>query len=350
METTNTQSIQSDQITGTKPFKSSWIDYLVNRIENLPGPPWVFYLGLFLVTGLLNNVALWVEGALKPGEFDTLFSFAAIYNIYGIGAYHHLTRVAANSLHDLYPALDNTKRKENELAYRMTNLPAGWGWLALIVGSTLGFFDAFGSQYDLSLSSKGIFIYFGIFEAFSYSSFIALMFLTARQLFRVIKLHRQVHDIDLFNLAPLRAFSRLTATAGFAVFFLGALSALVYSESTDPSLLVFYSGIVILGILIFFMPLLSMRNRINKEKKQKLLETDQRTRHILEEVKQSVQSGELSKMGELNTTLSVLEKEKSILKGISSYPWDPGTLKSFISTILLPLLLWLIRYLLEKWL
>lgn len=350
MDASDIQSNKSNSNNNIRPFRPSWIDYLVHRIESLPGQSWVYYLAVFLLTSLINNVVLWLDGAIGIGTFDLLFMFGAIYIVYGTGFYHYLTRVASNSLYDFLPVLDAASKQEKELEYRMTNLPAGWGWFALILGIILGFFDAYSSQMLMNFTSWGIFIYSGVFYAFGYGSFIALFFLTAKQLFITIKLHRQVKDIDLFNLTPLRAFSRLTATAGFATFFLGALSALLYSEDSDPSLIAFYIGIVMVGILIFVVPLINIRTQINKEKKQQLLESDQRVKHILEELRQCIRTGELVKVGELNTTLSALEKERIILKAISSYPWDPNTLKSFISTILLPLLLWGIKNILEKWL
>jgi hypothetical protein len=350
MLTTDKSSKSIDSQADPRPFRPSWIDFFVNRIEKLPIPTWVFYLVFLILTGLLNNLVMWLGGALEFGRIDWLFSFAAIYIIYSLGFYHYLRRVASRSLHDFYPVSDAALRKEEELEFRMTNLPAGMGWLALVLGMIMGPFDAYASYSMEGDMSVIVFIYSSIATIFGYGFFFALLFLTSKQIFTIITLHQKVRQVDLFNLAPLRAFSRLTATAGIGIFIIGAISALIYSESADPSLIIFYVGIVLSGILIFIIPLISLRTQINKEKKQRILESDQRMKHILEDVKRSIQKGELAGLGELNTTIAILEKEKAILKGISSYPWNPGIFRSFISTILLPILLWWIKSLLERWL
>lgn len=333
-----------------KPYRQSWIDYLIQGIKKFPGPSWVFYVCVLLLFAVLNNVVFWLGSDTAPGTFHPLFTFAAVYVIYGIGFYHYLSGVAGKSLHDFLPILGGEAETEKALVYSLSHLPAGWGWLALVFGMVGGYFDSTSSQTQMQLNSSLITVYSVVVSSFNYATFFAMVFLTARQLNIVITLHRKVAEIDLFNLAPLRAFSRLTATAGFAILFLGAFSALVFVDDSDPSLFAFYFGMVLLGIIIFIMPLMSMRARIRKEKKQKLLDTDQDIRHTLDEVRRFMQTDDLTRMGEFHTTLNVLEKERGIIKGISSYPWDPGTFKSFFSTILIPILIWLIRTIIERWL
>lgn len=348
MKTTDIHSIKADS-TFTKPYRKSWMDYLIDRIKRLRIKPWWFYLGLLLLVSIINNVILWIDGSLKAGDIHPLFTSTSIYTIYGIAFYHYLTHVAEHALHDFFPVLNESTQKEQELSYRMTMLPASWGWLALALGIVVGFFDVYSSQYDF-ITTWTSYVYAVVIGVINYGTIFAMMFLAAKQLSMVVKLHHQVSSIDLFNLAPLRAFSRLTAIAGLAVFFIGAISMVLFSEITDPSLLAFYFALLLIGVFIFVLPLISIRNRIRKEKKQKLLEVNQSIKHTLDQVSENIQAGELAKMGELNMTLSVLEKKKSILKGISSYPWSPGTLKSFFSTILLPLLIWWIKSFLDKWL
>ena len=337
--------------TFTRPYRPSFMDYLVYRIEKSPLSSWIFYVLVFLLIVILNNVVLWVAGTLETGSMDAVMSFGAIYSVYSLICYHILVRVASKSLHDFYPVLNTQIISEETFAYRITKLPNLAGFLGLILGAFISFFDTATSDYSVTIPLwGGAFFYYAIIGTFAYGSFLALLFQIVRQLFIIVNLHQQVKDIDLFDLKPLRAFSRLTATAGFVVFILGAISAFLFSEASDPTMVAFYLLLVILGISIFIAPLISIRTLINKKKKHKLRETDQRIKHMLGEVNRSIQAGDLAKMGEYNTTLGVLEKERAILKGISSYPWDPGTFRSFLSTILLPLLLWWIKGLLEKWL
>lgn len=85
MEAADIRSTKSDRNADIRPYRPSWIDYLVTRIERFPGQTWVFYLVAFLLTCLLNNVAMWFDGAMPFGAFDPLFTFGAVYVIYGTG-------------------------------------------------------------------------------------------------------------------------------------------------------------------------------------------------------------------------------------------------------------------------
>ena len=139
-----------------KPFRASWIDHLVELIERLPVPTWVFYLFVLLLFAFLNNAIVWVGGFGAPGTIIPLFTFAAVYVIYGIGFYHYLNIVAVKSLHDIYPLLSDESRREEILKYQLTHLPAGWGWLALILGCFGGVFDAVSSQAQMELNSTTV--------------------------------------------------------------------------------------------------------------------------------------------------------------------------------------------------
>lgn len=349
METVEIPPHSAAQKKSLRPYRSSWIDSLVKWVEAIPGPSAVFYFGLLFAVCVLNNVVLWLVGTLPVGSFDPLFTFASIYVVYSLAFYHYLKGVASKSLHGFYPALGETISREETLEYKMTHLPASWGFLALFLGTPLGLYDAYSTNSLMNVDSVMAITYSGIMEAFGFSTFLALMFQTTRQLYFVINLHNQVTAIDLFNLKPLRSFSKLTARAGFAVFFLAGISAIIYSEDTDPSLLALYVGIVIIGLLIFIVPLISMRAHINEEKSECLTEIDQRLKQTLNKMHKLGSQNDPVNLNEISATIALIEKEKSIVKGISSYPWDPATLQSFFSTILIPLLLWWIKYMLEKW-
>ncbi|MEZ5041880.1 MAG: hypothetical protein R2828_18435 [Saprospiraceae bacterium] len=344
------QSSRAEKIASGKPFRPSWMDFLVDRIKRLPGPSWAFYLLLFICSVLVSNVVLWLDGALAVGTFNRQFSYGSIFIIYGLCFYQFLAWTVAEALHDFYPFLEADPKFEDELKYRMTRLPAAWGWTALIVGIALTLLDVFSSQYDFGINSPVAWTYGAIFGAFGYCTFLGMMFQTCRQLFFVIQLHSKIAGLDLFNLRPLRAFSRFTATAGFAVFFIGVYNVLIFSENSSGSLITFYLLLALVGILLFIAPLISISTRINKEKKERIFEVDQHLKRTLLQIRENVNNGDLTKMGDFNTTLGVLEKEKSILKGISSFPWNPNAFRTFLSTIILPLLLWWIRTILEKWL
>ena len=50
----------------------------------------------------------------------------------------------------------------------------------------------------------------------------------------------------------------------------------------------------------------------------------------------------------INQSLSSLEKARSQIEAISTWPWKGETLRQLITAIFLPLLIWMIQYLLTE--
>ena len=56
----DTESLQPE------PFRPSLIHKLFSWVEQLPGPYWLYYLSIIVVTGVLNHIVAWREGILPP--------------------------------------------------------------------------------------------------------------------------------------------------------------------------------------------------------------------------------------------------------------------------------------------
>jgi hypothetical protein len=54
------------------PYPKSWIDRLIQWIDRLPGPSWVFYVLGVLVLMLLINAILWIDGSVPAGSFGSI--------------------------------------------------------------------------------------------------------------------------------------------------------------------------------------------------------------------------------------------------------------------------------------
>jgi len=54
------------------PYPPSWIDRLIAWIDDLPMPAWAFYALVTLLTALLANIFLWLDGTLPFPSIDTL--------------------------------------------------------------------------------------------------------------------------------------------------------------------------------------------------------------------------------------------------------------------------------------
>ncbi|MBF8290089.1 MAG: hypothetical protein HW391_1057 [Chloroflexi bacterium] len=54
-------------------------------------------------------------------------------------------------------------------------------------------------------------------------------------------------------------------------------------------------------------------------------------------------TGERSRIGELNTTLASILAQREILAKLPTWPWSAGTLRGFVTAILLPMTIFLVQ-------
>ena len=59
---------------------------------------------------------------------------------------------------------------------------------------------------------------------------------------------------------------------------------------------------------------------------------------------------ELGRMDDLNKALSSLEIERAALEHVPTWPWERGTLRSLVAAIVIPLLVWAIQAILQRYL
>ncbi len=59
-------------------------------------------------------------------------------------------------------------------------------------------------------------------------------------------------------------------------------------------------------------------------------------------------SGSLDGMDDLERLVAILVGERDVLKRLSTWPWQADTLRGFLSSIALPILVWIITNLLGR--
>ena len=343
--------LAADQRRSEIPYPRSWIDRLIQWINRIPGPTWLFYVVLLITAAFLNNAARWLDGSLEIGSFIPIRVADAGYLVIPLALYHHLSLVASRSFHTFRSVLDDLETDLDILEYRLTTLPRWLGWTAASIG--LGFTvlnlqtepEAFGLTGPSTLMTT-LFLY--AFTPIAFSSMFALVIQTIRQMRLVIDLHRQANEINLFQLAPVHAFSSLTARTGIGMVIFIIFSGLTESTNITEGNLI---GLVVVGILaifVFTVPLLGMRNRLKVEKARLLSITNDSIQTTIGRIHDKVNSNEYTNIAELNTALSSLIVERDLTNSISIWPWEPDTLRGFASTLLLPLFIWLVTRLLER--
>jgi hypothetical protein len=350
------------QLTGTSqdadldyaqmPYARSWIDHLTEWITRVPGPSWGFYAAALVVLAISNNVAFWIDGSQPVGSFELDKASDAVFSLIFLALYHYLSRVAGQSFDDFKPAIKRPEVDLQILHYRLTNLPAWIGWLTLVAGTVLAVSNVLLNPLTFTGLDKAFTFLPVIYQsaAFSLTLITILPFVIQllRQLRLVIELHGQADTVDMFHLRPFHAFARFTARAG-AVLLLFVLYAGLITALSGPGVPISVMiGICILAICIFFIPLLGIQHRLGREKAQLLDETNEAIKVTMGRIHGEVTADTYEKMPVLNNTMTSLVAERTLIKSLSTLPWDTATLRGFATTLLLPVLLWLVTRILGR--
>lgn len=334
------------------PYPPSWIDRFVNWIDRLPGPAWLFFLLALLGTALLINLFFWIDGSTLPGSFDPVNTSFAFFVVYWPMLYRHLTRVGAQALRSFRPLLDLDDSEIVAIGYQLTTLPRGLGWLATLLAYTVAIMTILGDPAPYGdIVPRTALPYVGdiVITGFMVSTFFGLTIRSIRQLRMVGKLHEQASNINLLQLGPAHSFSALTARTGAGivlVLILGYLSdPLDVGSALDVLLYVATTG---LAIAVFVLPIVGIQDRIEEEKDRVLKDASDMLQMTIDRLHRKVRMDDYEGVARMDAAIASLTRERELIERISTWPWDPRTIRGFASALVLPIFLWLVTRLLES--
>jgi hypothetical protein len=338
---------------GTRPYAPSWLDRFNARLAQLPGPSWAYYLGIWLVLVLLQNVALWVEGAYPAGTFLPNHTAIAALIPLLVALSHFLDNRAGAALATLRPAMEVGEEEYRRLRYRLTTLPALPTLLVSLIGVAsivllnviLDSFGDFGGLGAFPISRTLIYLmYVGAWWVVA-----AFLYHTIHQLRAINLVYTHHTRVNLFKMRPLYGLSGVTALTGVS------LTAITYGwMAINPELwdspisMAVVLPITALAFVAFIWPLLGIHRLLEEEKGRLLDECSIRIQAAIAELHRRVDSQGLEGMDDLNKTIASLQIEKNLLEGIPTWPWRPETVRLLITALALPLGLWFIQYLLQR--
>lgn len=99
---------------------------------------------------------------------------------------------------------------------------------------------------------------------------------------------------------------------------------------------------LVLGMsaLLFVVPLRGMHRRLVVLKSQRLAATDRRFEHAAERLHAEIDAADPVELQAVGATMSGLALERGRVEHISTWPWSAATLRGFLSSIALPVLIW----------
>jgi hypothetical protein len=333
-------------------YAPSWVDWLTDRIDRLPIAAWLAYAGVFIVLLLMTNMAGWLDGRLPIGSFDAYLSSLAVYPIAALAGIHYLDAEARGALEQLRPMLSVDDDEFITLRYRLTTLPANATIIWTLIG--LAFAVAYivlGLASSLRLRGPAVLAVDTATALVGFPLLAVLLFHTVRQLRLISRIQGRMARIDVFQLDPLLAFSRVTARNGLIILGLGYLSAATEPSTftfENPTLIAFVAISILTAVAAFVLPMYGMHRRIADEKARLVAEANRDLQASLAEVSRRARSGDLTDADALNKQLSSLVIQRDVITRIPSWPWQPATFRGFATAILLPIALWLVFRALDR--
>jgi hypothetical protein len=329
-----------------------WPYWILDLIDLVPAPRWAVHLGVILVFTLVGHLVRWLDGSLAVGELSILRFFESSLAPLFLFAMRELDDVALRALARLRPVIDADDAAVERLAWDLTRIPPLAAGLALALGIVVGLTSlasqpaAYGLGPSNSIWTWG---FEGLMAAASAAGGLVFVAHAIQQLRIVVRVHRRLVRVELFHLEPLYAFSSLTSRTGITLIALvaygfGSISFLVgpVAYTLSPVDLAMLVALVALAIACFVLPLLGLHGRIAAAKEQRLAEANASLEKILGEVHARIGTGNLEAAAAMKDAVEAATSALAAVEKVSSWPWRPETVRTFVTALILPVALWFI--------
>lgn len=324
-------------------YAPSWLDRMLRAVDRLPWPWYasyaaVFILGQAVIAGLRADASAgFARRLLEPPRVFWLWA------LYLPAFTHYLGRVAREKLLRFREVLALDDDAYRGLAYRLTTMPF---WPPLVVGllsvalgvATLGLNQGLIRELGFPAWEEWA-------TVASYAVGGAAIYHSIHQLRAVSRIYAMVVDLDLHHLEPVHALSALTARTAT-----GWILLLVATQAVIPRALagrvaveLGFAILILVAAASFFAPLLGMHKRLEQEKAAALAGLSGMARSLRAQLQARIQVGELEGLDGLQKGLAVLTAERDQIARTSTWPWQPATLRGFLSALLLPLIIKLLQ-------
>jgi len=328
------------------PYPPSWLNRLIDWIDQRPGLTWVYYVAVVLLLATVVMVGQWLAGAIHPEAL--IFS---VYPVYVVALIHHLDGQARSALARFRPAMGVSDDEFGRIKYELTTVPARGAWIVTALAIPLGFFFILTEERDpLSLEALPLEVVAVAITAFTVACVFLLAFQTIRQLRRVSQLHAAAQSINLLQPRPTYAFSRLTSRTAIGVVAFLCSDFLFNPPTAGVAFPLFVFAGVALAVMAaaFFLPLLGMHQRLVTEKARFNAEVNLSLETVYQDLLQGARTRDYASAGDLDKTLASLLRMREVIAKLSTWPWQPGTFRGLLAAVLLPQVLWIVQFGLQR--
>jgi hypothetical protein len=333
-------------------YPPSWVNRLQEWTGRLPVPRWMLYVGAGLGIFALEAAVKWSDGSYPQG-FNLLHPLLAFSPGLYLAMMDYLDRGAGAALAGFRPALRADPGEYEALHYRLTTLPARPSlfmglvailcWAVYLLVAPPETFTASG----LFTSPQAFIVEAGMW-LLCWLALTALFYHTFHQLRWVSRIYTNHTRIDLFEVAPLYAFSWLAARTALGLSVILYAWTVAAGAPSSPERLALGGSIVLLTGITFVWPLWGVHRLLAAERARLQGEANRQMQAAIADLHGRMQRGDLGDMGALKNAMDGLMIERTMLDGISTWPWQPGTLRTVAAALVGPVAVWLILRVLER--
>jgi hypothetical protein len=297
----------------------------------------------------------WLDGTERIGTFHGDTIVWGLLTVYGLAFVHLLNGTARRSLAAFRPALGALESDYPELERKLTTMSPLVAALVVVVGLAIQVIGSSTSPSGWGITTQTSLLtnVFTYFQESILGIFLAVFFIRAVGQLRLIgRIHREATNIKLYESEPHNSFSRFTLATSVAITVPYAIADIVTAASSSYGVslfeLVLLGSAILISAAIFVLPLNGMHRLLVRLKYRAMVESDLRFEKATLTLHRQLDAENFDNIDALNKALSSLTIESDKLKRVSTWPWRAETLRGFLTSIALPILLWLITTLLGR--
>lgn len=334
-----------------KPYKPSRIHKFFRWIDRLPGPYGLYYLGVFILAGLLNLLVAWNEQVVPLGEINWYYALTAFFLVFYTFEIDFWFRITRDALMDFRPVLEVPDDEFEVVAYRFTYLPARLTTAVFVLGTIVGIVLGW-LIFPTALEMNQAFpeLELPVFTLSFGVGYIAI-YMIIRAFYLINGIYQGLRTVNIYDLGPLYALSVYSAWLVVFViihaYMLCILAPSLFEFAFHYFLLIDFLLVVLL-FAIFWFPVRRVNRILIMEKRRLLKDANLRIEHTFALLHARIDQQEFQHIVQLRETLQSLMIEKGFIESLRTWPWKPGTLTGLLSVIVLPLLISLVTEIITR--
>lgn len=333
-------------------FKPSYLDQIIERIDRLSMPYWVFYFLLFFAVGFVFIVAGWLQGLLEIGVFPLSYFVLGIWIAENLFINHFLISSSVASLSEFKSQISITSSDFEKLKYSISHIPRFQSNLWIVFGMLNGIVTIINMiNRQVSISDKFPIIYLGIGASIGSGFFFAAVYRTVRQLRSINQLFDSIEKVNLHALGPIYGLALLPAKFFFMVIlvlYVNPVFFMLPEMLTDPLIMLIWGLLTLSSFGIAVLPLRGINRKLREEKERLLIENGSRLDLATTALYSQVDKGEHQNLDKLERGINALLALRNDIEAISTWPWNKDTIRWLATALLLPLGLLVIQFLLQR--